>query len=89
MSKVWKVKEGKKAFYIEGLELTDNEVGCEHRDDAYLIAASTDLLEALEDILEHDCPPEKIWVGDAACTTVNNPRLEKARAAIKRAKGEA
>lgn len=45
-----------------------------------------ELVEVLEQILEHDCPPEKLWAGDSACSTYPNPRLVNARAALHKAK---
>lgn len=46
------------------------------------------LVEALEEILEHDTPPAKLWSGDSSCSTYDNPRLIAAKAALALAKGE-
>lgn len=78
-------------FDIATIYNVSNDYNCyaiERKANARLISAAPELLEALEEILEHDYPPEKLWSGDAACSTYENPRLIKARSALAKARRE-
>lgn len=68
-------------------QLTGENIAVTYKvENAHVVAASLDLLEALEDLLEMST--DDFHEGHTSRTTENARKFERARAAIQKAKGE-